>query len=286
MNEENGAPSGDSKKVILIVGAVAVVLAIVLLIAFMPREPEVDPYVVQLEQEVAMYTGQIDSLNSVVDGLNGKLNTIRAQMDSARESNRRLLSALHKVTNEMKEYRALYREQQELNQRLVSELNQAKAEKEKATAEVRMLKTELDSVNNALYEKTTRLVRLESSLEEAVQRARTMEETVTSVLVYIGAEDELKQAGYLKTWRPAIFSKNFRVIGFPDVTGSQSSQTVRRISLGETLVVDGELDAVCDRHGRLDKGKEYEIQERQGKSMISFIDSMLQGQKILVVLKK
>lgn len=273
----------ENRNVLIAVGAGAVILAVIFVIALMPTEPEVDPYVVQLESEVATYTSQIDSMNNVVDGLNGRINTLRTQMDSARASNQVLLASLRKVTNEMKEYRRLYGEQKRANERLISELKEVRAEKEAATEEVKNLRTEVVSLNNALYTKTVRLVRLESSLEEALEEKKTLEETATSVLVITGTEQGLKDSGYLKTWRQAIFSKNYRLINFPDVL---ESNQIKRISLGETLALAGELQAICDRHGKLEKGKEYEVSAGpSGQSLITFIDDTLQGQRILAVFK-
>ena len=273
----------ENKNVLIGVGAGAIILAIVFVIALMPNEPEVDPYVVQLESEVATYTSQIDSMNNVVDGLNGRINTLRTQMDSSRASNQVLLSSLRKVTNEMKEYRRLYSEQKKANERLISELKQAREDNESAAIEVQGLKTEVDSLNNALYTKTVRLVRLESGLEEALEEKKALEETATSVLVVTGTADDLKTKGYLKTWRAAIFSKNYRVIDFPDVL---DSNLIKRISLGETLALMGELEAICDRHGKMEKGKEYEVSKGPGgQSLITFIDDTLRGQRVLAVLK-
>jgi hypothetical protein len=273
----------ENKNVLIAVGAGAVILAVVFIIALMPTEPEVDPYVVQLESEVATYTSQIDSMNNVVDGLNGRINTLRTQMDSARASNKLLLASLRKVTNEMKEYRRLYGEQKRANEKLITELKQARADKDAVVGEVKTLKVEVDSLNNALYSKTVRLVRLESNLEEAMEEKKALEETATSVLVITGTEDELKEKGYLKTWRAAIFSKNYKVIDFPDVLDSNQ---IKRISLGETLALAGELQAICDRHGKMEKGKEYEVSNGPaGQSLITFIDDTLEGQRILAVFK-
>lgn len=273
----------ENKNVLIAVGVGAVILAAIFVIALMPTEPEVDPYVVQLESEVATYTAQIDSMHNVVDGLNSRINSVRTQMDSARASNKVLLASLRKVTNEMKEYRRLYSEQKKASEKLISELKQARAEKELATVAVKELRGEVDSLNNALYTKTVRLVRLESSLEEALEERKTLEETATSVLVITGTADELKEKGYLKTWRAAIFSKNYKVIDFPDVL---ESNLIKRISLGETLALAGELEAICDRHGKMEKGKEYEVSKGPaGQSLITFIDDTLQGQRILAVFK-
>ena len=274
----------ENKNVLIAVGAGAVILAIIFVIALMPSEPEDDPYVVQLESEVATYTTQIDSMNPVVDGLNGRINTLRTQMDSTRTSNKVLLASLRKVANEMKEYRRLYGEQKKANERLITELKQVRAEKETATEEMKGLRTEVNSLNNALHAKTVRLVRLESSLEEALEEKKALEETATSVLVITGTEDELKEKGYLKTWRAAIFSKNYRVIDYPDVL---ESNQIKRISLDETLALAGELQAICDRHGKMEKGKEYEVSKGPGgQSLITFIDDTLQGQRVLAVFKE
>jgi hypothetical protein len=114
-----------------------------------------------------------------------------------------------------------------------------------------------------------------------------MQEVVTSVLVCVGTEEELKGAGYLKTWRPAIFSKDYRVINFPDVMDEGSRDVVMRISLGETLALQGELEAVADRHGKLDKGQEFEVSKGPpGQTLVTFIDPTLQGQRVLAVVKR
>ena len=120
----------DNKKVLVAVGIGAVILAIVFIIALVPDEPVVDPYVVELESEVANYTAQIDSMDNVVLGMNDRINAIRTQMDSSRASNKVLLGSLRKVTNEMKEYRRLYGEQKRANERLVNELKQVRAERD------------------------------------------------------------------------------------------------------------------------------------------------------------
>ena len=276
----------DNKKVLLAVGIGAVILAIVFIVALVPNEPEVDPYVVGLEAEVATYTAQIDSMDNVVIGLNDRINTLRTQMDSARAANKVLLSSLRKVTSEMKEYRRLYGEQKKANERLVSELRQVRAEREQATEEVRALKSEVDSLNTALYSKTVRLVRLESSLEQALEEKRMLSEAATSVLVIQGTEDDLKSKGYLETSR-SFFRKKYKIASFPDVLEGEGGDAVMRISLGETLALDGELDALCDRHGKLEKGKEYEVRQGPpGQSLITFIDDTLQGQRILAIVKQ
>ncbi|MGA1197554.1 MAG: hypothetical protein ACO36I_13770 [Candidatus Latescibacterota bacterium] len=165
----------NKKNIIIGVGIAAVSLAIIIF-AFLPKTPEVDPLVLQMEQEISMYTGQVDSLTNVVDGLNNRIDLIRTQLDTAQTSNKTLVSALQRVTGELREYQKLYSEQRELNRKLSTEIQQVRAEKdiavadkEKALAQVAVMKSQMDSLNDQLYTKTVRIGRLESNLEVAMK---------------------------------------------------------------------------------------------------------------------
>jgi len=276
----------SNRRVILVVGAAAVVLAIILYIAFLPESEEEileNPIVKELEMQAQTANAQVDSLNTVVDDLNSRIDIVRTQMDSARTSNKVLLASLHRVTGQMKEYTRLYKEQRSLNSKLMEEITHVKTERDRATTQAEQLKVSVDSLNNELYEQTIRLTRTESTLEEVLEEGKALRKTVSSVLVYVGTEEDLKQSGYLKTWRQALFSKNYKSVGFPDI----SSSNIMQISLGETFTLQGKLKAVCDRHGKLGKGKEYEISKGvQDQTLITFTDSMLVGQRILAVLDK
>ncbi len=287
MNKEPDS-SGEKKRIVIVVGFLAAILVVLLLTIWKPETgPEVDPQVVQLESDIALYTGQIDSLNALVDEMDSRINAMRAHVDSAKVSNRKLLTSLHRVTSEMKEYQALYRKQRAMNEKLVTQLVQLKGEKDVATAAVRELKMEVDTLNKLLHDKTTRLIRLESSMKEAVEQAQTMQETATSVLVYIGTEDSLKKVGYLKTSRGFTIRKNYKLVGFPDVTDEQNLDAIKRVSIGETIAVPGELAALCDRHGKLSKQNEYRASKGpEGQTMVTFWDSTLVGQRVLAVLKE
>lgn len=282
----------EKRNIVIGVGIAALAVAIILF-AFMPQTPKVDPYVVQLEQEIAMYTGQVDSLTQVVDGLNSRIDGIRTQLDTARTSNKTLVMALQRVTGELKEYQKLYSEQRALNRKLSEEIQQVRAEKdmaladkEKALAQVASMKTQVDSLSDQLYTKTVRIGRLESNLETAMQQVEHMKETLNSVLLYVGTEDALKQAGYLKAWRPALFSKDYRIIRFPEMTDGQLPKGVHRVSLNTAFSLQGELEALADRHGKLDKGKEYDLQQSKGAFVITFTEPTLRGQSVLAILKK
>ncbi|MDP6042077.1 MAG: hypothetical protein QGG64_26240, partial [Candidatus Latescibacteria bacterium] len=224
----------NNRRIILVIGGAAVVLATLLYIAFLPESEEVvkeNPYVKQLEGEVELYAAQVDSMNAVVDNLNTRIDVVRAQMDSSRASNKILLATLGRVTNQMKEYKRLYTEQRSLNDKLRSEISQVTTERDLATTQVTELKTSVDSLNTELYEQTIRLTRIESSLEEALQETEVLRETVNSVLVYIGTEDALKQQGYLNTSR--FIRKSYKITGFPDI----NSNGVIKVGVGETFTL-------------------------------------------------
>lgn len=281
----------NNKQIILVIGIAAIALALLLYIAFLPSEEEIikeSPYVMQIEEEAKRDEAIIDSLNLVVNNLNVRIDSVRAQMDSTSTSNKVLLTTLHRVTNEMKEYR-----------RLTVSLQ----------GDMEMIQAARDSLRNILFEQTNRLQRVTEALEKAHKESQQLradlqvtqedlqvtkedlqvtkedlqdaQDIITSVLVYIGTEDNLKEQGYLHTWRR--IRKNYKIINFPDVDNTD----VKKVAIGENITVQGELAAVCDDHGKLSKDKEYTLSEdKEAKTLtISFSDPLLIGQRILIVLK-
>lgn len=281
----------NNKQIILVVAIAAIALALLLYIAFLPSEEEIikeSPYVMQIEEEAKRDEAIIDSLNMVVDNLNVRIDSVRTQMDSSRTSNKVLLTTLHRVTNEMKEYR-----------RLTVSLS----------GDLEMVQATRDSLRNILFEQTNRLQRVTEALEKAHNESQQLradlqvtqedlkdtkedlqvtkedlqdaKEIISSVLVYIGTEDNLKEQGYLHTWRR--IRKNYKIINFPDVDNTD----IKRVAIGETITVQGRLAAVCDDHGKLGKDKEYALTEdKEAQTLsISFSDPLLVGQRILIVLK-
>ena len=281
----------NNKQIILVIGIAAIAVALLLYIAFLPSEEEIikeSPYVMQIEEEAKRDEALIDSLNQVVEGLNVRIDSVRAQMDSTSKSNKVLLTTLHRLTNEMKEYRRLATT-------LRGDLEQVAASR--------------DSLRDSLFEQTSRLQRVTEALEKAHKESQRLredlqatqqdlqvtqqdlkvtqedlkdaEEIISSVLVYVGIEDNLKEQGYLHTWRR--IRKNYKIINFPDVDNTD----VKKVAIGENITVQGELAAVCDDHGKLSKDKEYALSEDKAAQTltISFSDPLLVGQRILIVLK-
>lgn len=278
----------NNKQIIAVIGGAAIVLGLLLYIALQPSEEQIvreNLYVQQLEADAERYAAQADSLNLVVESLNARIDTVRAQMDSARTDNKILLTTLRRVTNESREYQRLYKEQRALVDRLRDEITRVKAG---AATQIDQLKTSLDSLNSTLSEQAIRLTRMTNSLKKAEEenralreKNRALRETLQSVLVYVGTEDGLKQQGYLDTSRRFV-RKNYKMTNFPDIDNAD----IIKVGIGETFRVQGELAALCDRHGKLGKGREYELGEGQdGQFHITFSDSALAGQRILAVLK-
>lgn len=281
----------NNKQIILVVGIAAIAVALLLYIALLPSEEEIikeSLYVMEIEEEAKRDEALIDSLNMVVEGLNVRIDSVRAQMDSTSTSNKVLLTTLSRLNNEMKEYR-----------RLTTSL---RGDLEHVTAA-------RDSLRNNLFEQTNRLQRVTEALEKAHKESQKLredlqatqqdlqvtqenlevtkedlqdaKEIISSVLVYIGTEDNLKEQGYLHTWRR--IRKNYKIVNFPDVDNTD----VKKVAIGETITVQGQLAAVCDDHGKLGKDKEYTLSEdKEAKTLtISFSDPLLVGQRVLIVLK-
>lgn len=281
----------NNKQIILVIGTAAIALALLLYIAFLPSEEEIiqeSPYVMQMDEEAKRDDALIDSLNLVVNNLNVRIDSVRAQMDSSRTSNKILLTTLHRVNNELEEYR-----------RLTLSLQ----------GDLKIVQAARDSLRNNLFEQTSRLQRVTEALEKAHRESQKLredlqatqqdlqitkedlqvtkedleeaKEIISSVLVYVGTEDDLKQKGYLHTWRR--IRKNYKIVNFPDIDNTD----VVKVGIGETYTVSGNLAAVCDDHGKLGKGKEYELSEDKSAQTlsISFSDPLLIGQRVLIVLK-
>ena len=281
----------NNKQIILVIGTAAIALALLLYIAFLPSEEEIiqeSPYVMQMEEEAQRDAALIDSLDQVVVDLNARIDSVRTQMDSSSTSNKVLLTTLHRVTNEMQEYRRL-------TVSLQGDLEQVTVNR--------------DSLRNSLFEQTNRLQRVTEALEKAHRESEKLradlqvtqqdlqvtkedlqvtkedlqdaKEIISSVLVYVGTEDKLKEQGYLHTWRR--IRKNYKIINFPDVDNTD----VMKVEIGKALSVQGELAAVCDDHGKLGKDKEYQLSEdKEAQTLsISFSDALLVGQRVLIVLK-
>ena len=272
-----------STKHLAILAKVVIIIAGLIYLGIRETSDTADK-VAQFEQDVRMYTAQVDSLNRVVISLEDRINDVRAQLDSARSSNQTVVAALQRVTGELKEYRRIAEKQKERNGQLVAELGKVKEERDRSIEHAREMKTQVDSLNVTLYEQSLRLVRLEARMREQMEEHRAATEALSGVLVHTGTVDELVEAGYLKVKDTSIFTKNYYLVGFPgQVVGPGSP--VEQVAINAAFPLPGELEVVADRHGKLKEGREYTREQSDGHDIVTFTDSTLFGQRLLVVLK-
>ena len=181
----------------------------------------------------------------------------------------------------MKEYQKLYNEQSALNNKLEKQLEQADEVNLAQEEELKKLRAALaekdaESIDLANYNN-----RILTSLEASKNREQEAIETISKVFAYIGTEDELKNDGYLEVKQKTIFHNNYKLIGFPD----EMDNRVIKAVVGGGIIVNGEVDFLADRHGKLRKDREYGLEKDGNSVKLTFTESTLEGQRILVVLK-
>lgn len=270
-----------NKRIILVVGALAAIVAIIWLVVMQPEPNKTNPYVAQLEQEMGNYTAQIDSMDGVIDTFSNRINAVRAQLDSSRASNRILVVSLQKVTSEMKEYRRLYGEQRALNKKLQDQLIQAQSENVALTSSLQGLREQMAQKDEELIDREVRIKRLEASLEDSQQREQEAVEAISQVFVYSGTRKNLEEAGFLQVRQKTIFTDEYKRIGFPD----EMSDQVVKVNIGSSTIVQGNIHLLADRHGKLKEGREFDLKKEAESTQIIFKEPTLEGQRVLVVLK-
>lgn len=276
------------KKPIVIVGIVAVAIAIGALVMMQPAPQQENPMVAQLQQEAERYATQIDSMNTEIDNFNQRIDAIRAQRDSSQKSNQILVASLQKVTSELKEYQKLYSEQRALNQKLQTQLAQAEADKADMAESLESLRSEMAKKDEELLDREIRIQRLEASLQasqqreqDAVKREEKAVKMVSQVFVHTGKQKALEQSGYLQVRPKTIFTNSYKVVKFPD----EMSQQVIKADIGGGLLVHGKVNFLADRHGKLKRGREYDLNDKGDDNYeIIFKEPTLEGQRILVVM--
>lgn len=270
-------------RILVVVAVVAAAIAVLLYLSFQTGES--DTQLAEIEQKLKAAQSQLDSLNSTVDELNSRIDDFRANMDSARSSNVRLVASLRSVSAELGEYRRIAKKQREQNQALNAELRKIKSERDRSMTKAESLERDVENLSTELYDQRVRLARIEARLHDEASGREVATEALSSVLVHIGTADDLVAAGYLKIKSTSIFTSGYILIGYPEQIVGAGSR-VRSVNLGTSLPLPGELRAVADRHGKLKRGREYEREtDEEGKVSVTFTDSTLIGQRLLIVLK-
>jgi len=77
-------------------------------------------------------------------------------------------------------------------------------------------------------------------------------------------------------------NSHYKLIGFPPIT----DERVEWVAIHGDLAVDGNVQFVIDRHGKLRWGKSYRSwAQPTDKSILKFEEATMQGQRVLVVPK-
>ena len=269
----------DRQKII-IVGILAVLVAALIIVAVRPEKEKVNPHA-KLEQEVATYAAQVDSMNVVMMELNNRVNVVSAQKDSGQAANKVLAVALRNIKSELTEYQDMYKKERALRRKLQTELAQAKAKNVEKDQKIDQMKAEMARQSTEIIDQTARIKRLQASIEDLREQKQEAIETVSKVFAYTGTRDELKNAGYLEVKDQAIIGNSYKLIGFPD----EMDNRVIKTPVGSGFIVNGMIDFLADRDGKLKKGKEYELEDDDHSVKLTFTESMRRGHRILVVLK-
>ena len=253
-----------------------------------PSEEEI--LLKQFEQDLTLAGATIDSLNFSVESSNLLIDEMRARVDSLQHVDAKLLESVQKLAGEVKKWRVLATEHRRKNEQLSAEIERMKRDRQGDQRTIAHLRAESDSLTNALLESHTNIRRREDHLRQMeVDLAKAKDTTAqlqaaeTSVRVLVASESFLKENGYLKSSRAfgRAFRKSFKLIAKLDPTDPR----VQLVPIGDTVSLDGKLQALVDRYGSLEEGEAYRKTKGDGGGEITFVDDMLGGVDVLAVMK-
>ena len=246
--------------------------------------------IADLQGDLNQASSTIDSLNYQVDSVNLLLDEARARADSLQRVDDDLLMTVQSLNKEVKRFKNLYFEQQKQNKKLAAEIQRLKVEKQADRQAIAELRSEADSLNTALLDAATSIRRqsdhirhLESDLAQAQDDLEELRRAQFEVRLLIANEEFLEENGFLKSSRPfgRAFRKSFKLVK----KLNPSDSMVRKIPIGETVVLDGELKAVVDHYGSLKEGGDYQKDKEGGIVTLTFTNELLAGMDVLVLVK-
>ena len=234
---------------------------------------------------IPYYAPKIDSLRTIINQLNARIDTVRGvQRDSVYSSIASLHANFNSVTNE---FQNLYNDHTDNHIRR-DEIGQLRVKIAATVAnsiktEVAKLGSYIDSLNDEFGEHAKYSAKMDSTLKENVRDIREQSDITLAVRVFVGTEDTLKQQGYLSTPRfMLLFRQNYKIKNFPDSTNSK----IDTVYIGKSFPVSGELVALCNYDGKLHEGKDYTVSKGQlDTTHVVLSRPMIAGQPILAVLK-
>ena len=254
-------------------------------------EDEEQLMIAELQGDLAMASATMDSLNYQVDSVNLLLDQARARADSLQRVDDKLLAKVQNLNKEVRKFRKLYTEQQRKNKELAAEIQRLQVEKQADRQTIAQLRSEADSLNTVLLDAHTsirrqsdHIRRLEMDLAQTQDDLEDLRRAQFEVRVLTAREDFLKENGYLKTSRP--FGRGFRKSYKLIKKLNPSDSMVRKIPIGEALVLDGKFATVVDHYGSLSDGKDYQENSDNDAVTLTFTNELLAGMDVLVVMKK
>lgn len=266
----------------------AMALSLAITVSCGPSEEEI--MLAELQLELGTATATIDSLNYTVESSSMLIDEMRAQVDSLQHVDTKLLESVRLLNKEVKHWRTLATEHKRKNEQLTLEIERMKRDKQIDQRSIARVRSQSDSLNTALLDAHTSLRRQEGNVTRLQDQLVAVEQdrdqllmAETAVRVYAATEKFLDDGGYLKSSRSLgrAFRKSLRLAKKLDPT----DPAVQLAPIGEPLLLDGELDALVDRYGKLKKGDSYNVRKVDGKTEVTFVDGMLGGVDVLAILK-
>ena len=244
-----------------------------------------------LQKDLSMANTTIDSLNYTIESSNLLIDEMRSRVDSLQSVDQKLLESVQRLSKEVKHWQQLASEQKRRNEALTAEIERLKREKQADQRTVARLRSEADSVNADLLEAHTsirrqedHIKRMDLELSKARDEVVMLRQAETSVRLYVATEDFLKESGHLETDR--VFGRGFRKSYKLVRRLDTSDPRVQLLPIGEPLLIEGGLDEVVDRFGKLKKGDAYSTNKAEGGVEVTFTDDLLGGSDVLVIVKR
>ncbi len=266
-------------------GTIALVTAMV---ACGPSEEELQ--LVALQADLTLASGTIDSLNFTIESTNLLIDEMRDRVDSLNVVDTKLLESVQRLNKEVRHWRELAGEHQRKNAQLSQQIETLKREKQSDQRAIAQLRSQADSINSALLEAHTSIRRqedhirnMEQELGKSQDEVAMLREAQVSVRLYAASEDYLKESGYLRVKRPfgGGFRKDYNLLKQLDATDPR----VRLAPIGETIEIEGDIDVLVDRYGKVDKDAYGRRKLDNGATAITFTDGLYGGADVLIVLK-
>ena len=244
-----------------------------------------------LQEDLRLVNTTIDSLNYTVDASNQLIDALRAQVDSLQEVDEKLLASMQKLSREVRQWRQLATEQKLQNEKLTAEVERMQREKQIDQQIIDQLRARSDSLNSALLaahgsikRRSDYLRRLEGKLGQAHDELTGLQKARVSVRLLVGTEQFMEDGGYLESSRP--FGRTFRKAYKQVKKIDPEDPDTRLVPIGEAIVLGRRPRALVDRYGKLKKGQDYQESKEAGQVKITFVNELLMGTDVLVVVEQ